>query len=242
MTLEQYEQGVKDGTIPQATQDYLNNAVDQYMASLTDDQINAAVDAAMESDDVKKLIADNVEAQIVAAVNEHMNDAEPQAKLSAASEGFKKVSALKTSLDDYNKFYQGLLLYTSKVSEAAQGAAAIAGGAAELKAGTSQLAAGASEFYQKFTQFQSGAGALTDGVSQLKDGAMQLTDGLKQLNEEGIQKLVDAVDGDLGKLAARAKATLDVSRDYKSFAGISDEMDGSVRFIYKTDEIKKSDN
>ena len=44
----------------------------------------------------------------------------------------------------------------------------------------------------------------------------------------------------LCNLMARLKATIDVSKDYKSFAAISDEMDGSERFIYKTDAIDKS--
>ena len=79
---------------------------------------------------------------------------------------------------------------------------------------------------------------MVDGVTQLKDGAMQLSDGLKQFNEEGIQKIIDLVDDDLEGVLARVRATIDVSKDYQNFSGISDNMDGQVRFIYRTDEIK----
>ena len=46
------------------------------------------------------------------------------------------------------------------------------------------------------------------------------------------------MDGDLGGLAERVKATIRVSRNYKSYSGLTDGMDGEVKFIYKTDEIK----
>ena len=66
---------------------------------------------------------------------------------------------------------------------------------------------------------------------------MTLSDGLKQFNKEGVQKLVDAVDGDLSGLLDRVRATIEVSNNYRNFAGISDGMDGQVKFIYRTDEI-----
>lgn len=255
MTVEQYEAALNAGTIDENTRHAIESAIDVQMNT---DIAKSQIDAAMQSDDVKKkietgvgqqmasdeikkTISDNVENNIKSLINQAMQSEDVQAKLSAASQGLAQVSALKGSLDSYNEFYTGLLKYTAGVSNAASGTSQIADGASQLKDGTAQLAGGTNEFYNKFTQFQSGSGALVDGVGQLKDGAMQLSEGLKQFNEEGIKKLIDAVDGDLGGLAARLKATIDVSRDYKSFVGISDDMDGSVRFIYKTDAIEKSD-
>ena len=94
------------------------------------------------------------------------------------------------------------------------------------------------ELYDGIFQLKNGAPALTDGVTQLRDGALTLSDGLKQFNEQGVQKLVDAVDGDLGSLLTRVKATVDVSKDYRSFSGLSDDMSGQVKFIYRTDAIE----
>ena len=88
---------------------------------------------------------------------------------------------------------------------------------------------------------KNGAPALSSGVTALKDGALQLSDGLKEFNEQGVQKLVDAVNGDLAGLVTRFKATADVSADYKSFSGLTDGMDGNVRFIYRTDAVKSAD-
>ena len=80
------------------------------------------------------------------------------------------------------------------------------------------------------------APALVDGVEKLKDGAMQLSDGLKEFNEKGIQKITEALDGDYEGLADRIRGIAQVSREYKSFSGIADGMDGQVKFIYRTEE------
>lgn len=84
---------------------------------------------------------------------------------------------------------------------------------------------------------KNGAPALVDGITQLKDGAMQLSDGLSRLNEEGVQKLIGKID-DAETLIDRVKAIITISKNYKSFAGISDDTEGDVKFIYKTEEIK----
>ena len=80
--------------------------------------------------------------------------------------------------------------------------------------------------------------ALTDGVNQLVDGAQQLTDGIRQFADEGIQKMADLVNGDLDTLLARINATAAVSRDYHTFSGKTAQMDGQVKFIYRTEEVK----
>lgn len=134
------------------------------------------------------------------------------------------------SLDEYNTFYTGLAAYTAGVAEAKDGATA-------LKSGTAQLAAGANTLYDGVLQLKNGAPALVDGVSALKDGSATLSDGLTRFNKEGVQKLSDAVNGDLAGLYTRLKATVDVSKHYKSFSGITDQMDGQVKFIYRTADI-----
>ena len=36
----------------------------------------------------------------------------------------------------------------------------------------------------------------------------------------------------------RLKATADVSKAYQSYTGLGDDMDGQVKFIYRTDAVK----
>ena len=107
-----------------------------------------------------------------------------------------------------------------------------------LVSGLASVQDGASRLFNGLLTLQSGSVARVDGVQQLRDGAMQLNDGLKQFNDDGIAKLDELVNGDLDDLIARLKATADVSKNYRSFTGLSDDMDGKVSFIYKTAEIE----
>jgi putative membrane protein len=58
--------------------------------------------------------------------------------------------------------------------------------------------------------------------------------------DEGIHKLLTAYQDDISPLLARLRAMVDVSKTYSNYSGISDGMDGSVKFIYRTDSIEKT--
>ena len=199
--------------------------------------ITENTDAQMQTEAIQATIQQQTELQVQKAISENMASDAVQSQLKKASEGAQTLIALKASLDDYNTFYLGLLTYTGGVDDAAAGANALYAGADQLKDGTAQLRAGAAQLYNSVLQLQDGTPALVSGVTQLKDGAMQLSEGLQQFNRDGIQKLVNLLQNDVGDLSARVQATIDVSKDYRSFAGISDDAEGQVKFIYRTDEI-----
>lgn len=199
--------------------------------------ITENTDAQMQTEAIQATIQQQTELQVQKAISENMASDAVQSQLKKASEGAQTLIALKASLDDYNTFYLGLLTYTGGVDDAAAGANALYAGADQLKDGTAQLRAGAAQLYNGVLQLQGGTPALVSGVTQLKDGAMQLSEGLQQFNRDGIQKLVNLLQNDVGDLSARVQATIDVSKDYRSFAGISDDAEGQVKFIFRTDEI-----
>lgn len=149
----------------------------------------------------------------------------------------QQVAALKASLDSYNGFYQGLQNYTAGVAQAKDGAEELNVGVDALKNGADSLSVGAGQLYDGILTMKGSAPALIDGVTQLRDGAMELSDGLKEFDEKGVQKLVDAFDGDLSSLADRLEAVRDVSERYNSFSGISADMDGQVKFIWRTEAV-----
>lgn len=217
LTVEQYQTAVAAGQIPAETQAAITAAVSQQMAS---EAIQTQIDAATSQ-------------QIDAAINK-------------AAAGENSIAALKAQLDSYNQFYQGLKTYTAGVASADAGAAQLDTGAAALKEGAGQLSDGASSLKEGADALNSGilalkdgSAALVDGVTQLRDGAMQLSDGLKEFNEKGVQKLTDAVSGDLGALTERIRAISDAAKSYQSYGGIAGGMDGKVNFIYRTDAIEK---
>lgn len=249
MTADQYAAAVKASQLTQEQIDAVNAAIDEQMNSnavqatisgQVSSQMNtqtvknstaSALNEQMKSEDVQNLIAQKVQEQVDALIDQNMQSDAVQEKLAAAAESRAPLETLKTSLDSYNTFYTGLVAYTEGVSSASQGAG-------QLLAGTSDLCTGAAQLNDGAAQLKDAMPALTDGVNQLVDGAQQLTDGIRQFADEGIQKMADLVNGDLDTLLARINATAAVSRDYHTFSGKTAQMDGQVKFIYRTEEVK----
>lgn len=179
--------------------------------------------------EVPELTAENY-AQVLDGAAASMGDSPAAAQL----------KGLKASLDGCSGFCQGLRQYTAGVAEAS-------GGAAQLSAGIGSLSVGAGSLYQGADQLNAGLGqlknsvpALLDGVTRLHDGAGELTDGLREFNEKGVQKIVDAFDGDLDLLAERLDATVNAAKDYQTFSG-GGEAEGQVKFIYRTAPIEMAE-
>lgn len=256
MTAESYAEAVAAGAISEEQQAQIDAAVAEQLA-LMQDAIDAAVEEKMASDEVQATVAANVEAQmqtdavrdtiaqaveaqVQQAIADNMNSEAVQAKLAAASEGSKTVIALKTSLDSYRAFYLGVLSYTDAVDKAADGATALSEGANKLKSGAAEVKSGAAALYSGVLTLQNGMPALVEGITTLRDGAMTLSDGLAQLDEQGIQKLVTLLDGDLASTLTRLKATVAVSQAYTAYSA-ENTLPGQVKFIYRTEEIEQAD-
>ncbi|MCI8550878.1 MAG: hypothetical protein HFI68_09895 [Lachnospiraceae bacterium] len=225
-------------------------------------QIADAVAAKMGSGEIQALISQKTEETIQGIVGQQMQSPAVAEQIGKAVENAKNgaasLTALKGQLDSYNQFYQGLLTYTAGVASASDGAEQLVNGAGQLvdgagqltdgvyrlESGAGQLADGAGQLsdgadtlYTGIGQLQRGGGALTHGVEKLQDGAMQLSDGVEKFNEEGIEALVEAFDGEIKELRDRMKAVADAGKNYKSFKDSNGNKGESVRFIYKTEKI-----
>ena len=242
MTVEQYKSAVEAGAITAEQQAAIKGAVDAQMAS---DAVKALIaqntDAQMSSDGIKQTISTKTDEQAALLIEQNMNSAEVQEQITAALEqaksGAADISALKGQLDSYSTFYSGLCTYTYGVSSAKDGADSLASGSATLSAGADTLRDGLTTLYDGILSLRDGVPALRNGVSQLRDGAKQLDEGLGTFNTDGISKLTKILRDDIGSASERLKAIINVSRDYNSFSGITDETDGNVKFIYRTDSI-----
>lgn len=127
----------------------------------------------------------------------------------------------------------------SGTSTLKDGTSSLKSGAKTLKNGTSSLSSGAKSLFEGVGTLKDGSAALVDGVKQLNDGAMTLSKGMKKFKEEGIDSIVDAANGEAKDVIDRFKAVQKASKKYTNYSGISDDMDGKVDFIYKTDSIEK---
>lgn len=219
LTKETYDAGIAAGAISQKQQEQLQAALKEQMDSETvKGLISQTKVAKMESEELRALIEQKTEQTMAELVEENLQSEEVQSQIRSAAEqasaGAQSIRSLKEQLDSYRSFYQGLLAYTAGVAQARDGAA----------------------------QLQSSLPALTDGVTRLRDGSMELSDGLRQFREEGIQKLADALGGDLGQLSSRLKAIREVARHYCSFSGDAEDMPSQVRFIYRMEAIEVQEN
>lgn len=106
-----------------------------------------------------------------------------------------------------------------------------------LKDGSAKLNAGAKELTSNNDTLNSGASQLADGSKTLSEGAHTLADGMVQFNEEGINKILDAYNGDLKPFTDKLQAVIDAGEEYQTYSAIADGQTGSVKFIYKLASI-----
>ncbi|MGO5075228.1 hypothetical protein ACTQ4K_15075 [Clostridium sporogenes] len=144
------------------------------------------------------------------------------------------------------KLKVGLSALDSKSNQLVNG---LSGGLSAAKGATSQLSAGASKLTGGAGKLNGGLSLAKDATSKLSDGANNIAKGNKELsvnmtkfNNEGVKK----IDDKLGTKITDVKEILDVkdeivnlSKNYGTFTGLGDDMEGNVKFIMRTDEIKK---
>lgn len=119
---------------------------------------------------------------------------------------------------------------TSGIKQLVDGSNILVANNAQLNSGASQLADGTN-------QIVSGVDQLTTGSKTLADGAHTLADGMVQFNEEGINKILDAYNGDLKPFTDKLQAVIDAGEEYQTYSAITDGQTGSVKFIYKLASI-----
>lgn len=118
------------------------------------------------------------------------------------------------------------------------GANTLSGKSGELRDGVNSLASASDQLKDGGNTLSKGTNSLTDGIRTLADGAKDLNSGMKEFDETGIQKLKSTFDDDIQGLLDRVDDISQESKAYKSFSGIRDDMNGSVKFIIETAEIK----
>lgn len=125
----------------------------------------------------------------------------------------------------------------SSVPTLTSGIKQLVDGSNTLVANNAQLNSGASQLADGTNQIVSGVDQLTTGSKTLADGAHTLADGMVQFNEEGINKILDAYNGDLKPFTDKLQAVIDAGEEYQTYSAIADGQTGSVKFIYKLASI-----
>ncbi len=200
----------------------MNSTADQIVSKIADgakDSVGAAVadtakTAAKTAAESAALTAvDGTKAQISAAIN--AQDAES---------GYSLVSGMQA-------LSQGTQAMNDSMPALTNGIDQLTNGAAELVSNNGALTEGASKL--------SGAASLVEeGVEKLDGGSRDLMEGMIQFDEEGIQKLADAYDGDVKELLHKLESVAKAGKEYQTFSKVADGTKGSVKFIFRTEAVK----
>ncbi len=108
----------------------------------------------------------------------------------------------------------------------------------KVKDGIGTVNSGAGQISDGAKTLADGTKTLGNGVVSLFDGTVSLKDGVIKLNKDGISKITDIFGKDAKNAVNDIEDILNNGKDYKSFTGIDENMNGEVKFIFRTSEIK----
>ncbi len=200
----------------------MSSTADQIVSGIADgakDLVGAAVadtakTAAKAAAESAALTAvDGTKAQISQAIN--AQDAES---------GYSLVTGMQALSQGTQTMSNSMPALTDGISQLTNGASALVSNNGALTDGASKLSGAASQ--------------VREGVEKLDDGSKELMDGMVQFDEDGIQKLMDAYDGDVKTLLNKLEAVANAGKDYQTFTKTAEGTKGSVKFIFRTEAVK----
>lgn len=176
------------------------------------------------------------------------------------SNGASSITSANTSLKDgTEKLKSGVKLAQDGASALYSGANSLQNGLSQLKDGGKDLKNGTNILYNSIGALTNGAmavyegsGNLMDGMNTLKSGvsefvngseklesgSKELKEGMEKFKKDGIDKIANSYNDDIKTLIDKIKNLTDISKEYNSFTGIGDNMEGKVKFIYTIDGIE----
>lgn len=212
------QQSVKEVlNLPQTIPDY-----DALVSAIVDQKLNDMATKVMAG------VANNSKDKVGEAVADAAKTGAENAAQSAVITGIESAKS-NVSSQINAKQENGYSLVT--------GADALSTGASSLANGTKSLINSIPTLTGGTNQIVSGVDQLTTGSKTLADGAHTLADGMVQFNEEGINKILDAYNGDLKPFTDKLQAVIDAGEEYQTYSAIADGQTGSVKFIYKLASI-----
>lgn len=244
-----YQSALEDATAYQAQAEAYSLQVESIDAQI--DMISAYANQPVDPYTQAVGLAFNMEKQLE-AISKQLND--NTADLAKLVNGAGVLAdGTRTALSGATELNNGAGELAAGAGSLSDGAAALKDGAAALKDGTVELKDGTDQLVEGTETLNDGAGTLKDGVNTLKDGvltldegmgtlddgALELMDGMFEFDEEGISKLTELFGDDVQDVVDRLQAVADAGKEYNTFTKLPKDVDGSVKFIIKTEAVKK---
>lgn len=233
----------KQGTTFEKTATALQTQLPEMQGKLN--KISAGKDA-LPQDDVKdlttKIDALNAGMQgldagidtLAAGISEL--DSKTSAQFPTAQQGIAALNKRFSQLSSYNDALTGGALKLKKNSPT------LVAGVSTLQSGTNKLANGlntlGSQLSEGSAKLSSNSDELRSGADKLSSGAEELANGADKFQKEGTGKLKSTLEDELGDVLDRFDALTSDKCAYKTYSGRDKSMDGAVKFVIETDEIK----
>lgn len=147
---------------------------------------------------------------------------EPLSEKMVLQKDKKQILDLIESLDNYKKFYDGIVAYTNGVNQCYEGSVLLAEGTEQLNTAVAAIKHGSSE--------------LAKGIANFQDGSLNILNGMEGIDKQVLIKLANVIE-ESETVLPRLKATVEITKKYQSFSGINPATKGNVRFIYRTSSI-----
>ncbi len=158
---------------------------------------------------------------------------------------YEAAAAVKAGADKLNAAARQVMTGVDTMTNE-ENLGAIIAGLDELNRQSGTLIGAVDTLRSGANSLREGTGALSSGVSeadsavkQLYESSLELKDGMAQLDSDGIRQIADLVQGELETVFHRLQAVQNYAEEQESFSGSPDGVESSVKFIYKTDTIKK---
>lgn len=163
-------------------------------------------------------------------------DSKTSAQFPTAQQGISALNAGFEQLSSYNK------ALTSGAAKLKKNSPTLVAGVSTLQSGTNKLATGlntlGSQLSEGSAKLSSNSDELRSGADKLSSGAEELASGADKFQKEGTGKLKSTFEDELGDVLDRFDALTSDKCAYKTYSGRDKSMDGAVKFVIETDEIK----
>lgn len=181
--------------------------------------------------------------QVSAGIKKVLSGAQEISQKSSAlrSADQKMTSSIGTLTANVKKLSEGSKTLSSNDRKLLAGAKKILKASKSVKSGSKELIQGAGKLKKGSSQLHTATGKVAEGITKLQKGADDLYEGMNRFDREGIQKLNQVYEEDMKTMKNRLEKLVDMSKDYTNFSGISEGMDGNVKFVIETAEVKKED-
>ena len=153
----------------------------------------------------------------------------------------KQAVELITLLETNNKALTGTLeTFANTSNEITSLIDTLTGYLNEIEGGANKLASGSTQIKSGVNTLTNKSKELVNGTNSLYNGSKELNEGIEMFNEQGITKLVSAVD-DIKKAETKVKELVKLGEDYDTFDLKNSKTNGNTKFIITISGVKKEE-